>query len=391
MDRNKNRIGNASKKGQVTMFMIIGIVLVIGASFLFYFNSKNADKVTKGSTLNTDEFENYINTCLKNSLKKNLIQIGLQGGRLYKSQNGLMQDFDKSQAGSFYILNDGEKVPYLIDKPYGKEGDGNENYQSNAPGYPWINFPMRSGVATYTGYFGINRMPPLKKPQNYSIEEELESATLADVNACNLQSFENIYEITVKAPTLKISLNNSVVAKLNYPITIKDVKTGAKKDFTTFTQEVPTRLKDMFYFAADMIQNDVQNITYDISTATTNEFIVFIKRNASNYNDLIIITDKTSKIDGKQYKFQFARRNRLPAIEKLDKLTLTKGTDIWNIISQIKTQDPDEDKVSVIVEGFDQGHIVVDSDCTGIQVNITDGQYQDYEIFSTSKGNLICN
>ena len=66
---------NFSRKGQVTIFVIVGILLVVGIVFLFSFD--RAPKITRGQDL--DNPESYIDNCVREKAKtviKDLIGVG---------------------------------------------------------------------------------------------------------------------------------------------------------------------------------------------------------------------------------------------------------------------------------------------------------------------------
>lgn len=395
MSKRTKSMTESSKKGQITIFIILGIVLLAGASFMFYLNSKNAEKVEQKTSLNTDKIENYIKTCIDNSLKKNLLLIGDQGGLLYKSQNGPYDDFDKKFKGQLYVEYEGKNLPFLIAEPFGSDG----YYFSKPDKYPWIRFPYtQAGTKSYIGYFGINYLSPLNKPLKRSIQEEIETASLADIRNCDIKIFDAEYDIRSEEPSVEVIFANSTIMHVYYAISVSERKTGAKKEFKNFTSMIPVNFARMYSFTSMIAQQDVQNLTFNMSIATTNNFIVAIKENASKKDDVITIQDRLGKIDGKPYAFKFARKNRNPALEFLN-LTLNEGQSITAIAP--KAIDPDEDSIAYtyFVNGTlisdPVGRVITDGDCANghfnMMVNATDGQLHDSQEIPSSMIILRCS
>ena len=79
--RNKNRLG------QITLFILLGIILLFVLGIGFYFISEIATEKSKSAIENAQEFTNdilpvkkFIEECLKEASIKSAYKIGLQGG-----------------------------------------------------------------------------------------------------------------------------------------------------------------------------------------------------------------------------------------------------------------------------------------------------------------------
>ena len=165
------------KNAQITIFIIIGILVVVAFGITLYAGTKMSGRIeTKQTTqrleqLGLQPLQDYVNTCLSLATKEGLKLIGKQGGTIYASQGGLTPDYtDEKQ----YITQEETKVPYLIMPPEGNVGntdcnteeDCEENcclFQSEPPGYPYLGFPYAGGELLFTGYYGMSKIPPLYK------------------------------------------------------------------------------------------------------------------------------------------------------------------------------------------------------------------------------------
>lgn len=69
---------NSKKRGQVTIFIILAMLLIIIALAIFYF----LPKIKSSSDLGTKNPNTYFQSCMENDLEDTLTTIGLQGGSL---------------------------------------------------------------------------------------------------------------------------------------------------------------------------------------------------------------------------------------------------------------------------------------------------------------------
>ncbi len=74
------------KRGQVTIFIIIALVLVASVALFFFFRTKGIQKVGVGEEVEIDAF---LKTCLEDKVYEGIELIGIQGG--YVNLNGHLQ------------------------------------------------------------------------------------------------------------------------------------------------------------------------------------------------------------------------------------------------------------------------------------------------------------
>lgn len=80
-------------KAQITMFMILGIVILAAFGFVFYINEamsqirlqQNIDKIME-DVLETTALDYYVTICLERATQEALAMVSLQGGRIYDTQ-----------------------------------------------------------------------------------------------------------------------------------------------------------------------------------------------------------------------------------------------------------------------------------------------------------------
>ena len=136
------------KNAQVTIFIIVGIILLIGIGMMIYLVSFRAEKrseeqvvVQKLRKSVIRSVNDYITSCLDVAAAEALALVGKQGGVLYNTQGSLYPE-PVAGEGQDYIVYDEIKVIYDIIPPQGNIGD---IYFSIPPQYPWNKFPYVNG------------------------------------------------------------------------------------------------------------------------------------------------------------------------------------------------------------------------------------------------------
>lgn len=258
------------KRGQLAIFMILGLVILISFFLVFYFKSaaaKNKDDVvnTGKTSLDITPIKHYITTCLKEVSDEVLFEkIGKQGG--YLNPEGIVD----------YILYDGSKVPYYLDGIA-------------------VNYPTKDAIA--------------ERISNYVLAE-LESCLKLDV--FSEMGFEVAKPVSFEVNT---SINKKDVSvRLEYPLTVK--QGDQTTELLDFKVNLPVGLGDIYDSMETLIwyvknNGQVPNPAYNIgahcslydSNGLTN---VYVKN-----KEIIQFMDfSTYEQDYLQtYKFQFAVKN----------------------------------------------------------------------------------
>ncbi len=98
-------------KGQITIFIILGIVIIVGLVFMFSIRKVDTDKHIGASAevpLEVQPINTFIMSCLGKSAKEGVYHIGLQGG--YYKPPEPYYDFFSLKIPYYYYLSD-EKIP----------------------------------------------------------------------------------------------------------------------------------------------------------------------------------------------------------------------------------------------------------------------------------------
>ncbi len=353
------------KRCQVTLFIIIGIVILVIVGLLIYLTTyvtkKGIEKeITKSENipLAVQPIKTYIETCLDKTAKDAIILIGKQGGYIYENFGGL--GLPPLLNGAF-VDYDNNIYSYIIYPPMTEDFP----FSSKPPNYPWINFPIdpyppyREEV--FAGDFGLLTLPPLEGLGQMSIQYQLMTYIKNKIKDCmEFNVFEEQgFAVEEKGKlTVDVAIATTDIAvHLNYPLEIKSLTTEETTEISDFYINPKVRLRGIYGFVKELVSNDKNKINFDISDRENyrDDMTTQIRRgdgtDNKNYNDIITIIDNKLLLKDKPYEFNFARRNRRPAlyfIKPINPATNMFHENDWiyesNITKNPQAIDPDEDE-----------------------------------------------
>lgn len=347
------KISKKKSRAQITFMIILGLVIFISISFVFYLASSTTKKQigkeatqSKQTRMNVQPIIEYVNQCLDKVSREGLQIMGKQAGFLFKTRNGVPQggleeEFDdlfKKDIFLEYPSTDSFDVAYAISNDF---LDNKFMY----PNYPWVEFPYDAYPSTQIVYsnpfdsgldpnsllFGTIFLLELYRHIGGidSIQANLEAYVKSNVIECTkFNIFETQgYNITTDIENTYVNVTigvNDVGFRLTYPLAIEyfDEKTQIQDFFTS--QDI--RFETIYNEVQRIIINDVNDITYDIGTPSVIPGVsIIVERNVLGKDDVIRVIDTQSKILDKPFEFRFARKNRKPALHYIPNHT-TMGT-----------------------------------------------------------------
>ena len=385
------------KISQITMLMIVGLLLFIVVSFVLYLSKSAVKKQNqlsvKGAqqtSVDTLAIKNFVENCANKLTKESFLLLGKQGGYLYKSQGGTLIDYDEtSDEGKFFVKYNGFNVVYNILPPRFESSF----YTAKIPDYPWKTFPYTSShTEVFDGFFGINNMPFLYSYQGpHSIQAQIESYIDNNFEKClDLDFLKNqIYDIEIKKSKTQANIGrDNVNVKIDLPITLKNKNTKETFELGKFSTSIDLRLRGIYTYIKNLVDRDVKNIKFDIGNADSSEFGINIIQNFYSNDDLVIITDEKSQINGKPFQYVFVRKNRAPALYYLspDALYFDSGKNITeaDILQgqELKAEDPDEDHLQFSIKALAADPSLpktLDVPELKFRVEVNDGNLKDYQ------------
>ncbi|MBI2101706.1 hypothetical protein HYT53_03760 [Candidatus Woesearchaeota archaeon] len=252
----------ASKKTQVALFLIFGLVLVIAASFISYvaINKTRAEAEAASEIVNVADAPSSllpaklnIDFCVSETAKDSVVYTGLYGGYYKVPEPKLTYFYDE--------------VPYYA-------------YQSRNT------MPSRSSVEMQISGYVAEQLPQC-------IE--------------GLQDFQGA-RIEGGAISVKSTIGTeSVLVDINYPITIS--KEGAETQIPYFRAEVPVRLNTIYILASNITEGKIRDngaLCIDCLIDLASENNVFIDVVSEKDSMIFTIFDNATKVDGDDYIFSFA-------------------------------------------------------------------------------------
>jgi hypothetical protein len=324
------------RKAQITIFIIIGIILLVGLGMMIYlFSAKRGDEQVLAQNLRqtaVQPVKDYVTSCLDVAASQSLELVGKQGGFLYESQGGLTQEPLNVFKGKVYLDYDGLKLVYDIVPPTGNIGD---IYFSEPPDYPWPRFPYAAeGIQDY-GYFGVSKLPPLYREISgpLSIQDLLERSIVANVLKCadwntfelqglNIDAGKPTVQMIIAENTTQLEAEEYISFVLNWSITIKEYATQAQTTLNQFAVSYPVRFGQIYYTVKEIIDNDITNISYE--PQTTSLYFIAINKDVFGKDDVLIYQDAKAKLKGTPYEWRIARKNRAPALQWINQTRIDK-------------------------------------------------------------------
>ena len=229
-----------NKKAQVTLFVIIGLVLLIGAGLIYFLTS--SQQTTPETDIKNDlvdvgeeyrPVDLYVKTCLSSIGVSVLEQIGQHGG----------------------YLNPLETLEYDPLKPY--DGDGlllTNSEQSFIPYWVYIESPTEQDTTIYS---------TIKMPTLEDIERSHASEIDADLLKCinNFQSLEfSGAEIVINEnPKTEVTYTeDSVIIQTKLPLTVTTAD-GVTKDIESFYTILDIPFKKYYDLSRYVVSQEYEN------------------------------------------------------------------------------------------------------------------------------------
>lgn len=234
-----------NKKGQVTLFVIIAIVIVVLGVSLFVFK----DKIfTKTSSIQTQEVSTYVIDCIEKSLFSAVYEVAETGGYYIPSK-------DSTDSGiPYYLINNQNKVPSITQI-------------------------------------------------EYEISENLEFL----ISSCvSNSSFSDLNVIFGKPEVLSEIKEDRIFFSVNYPLNItKEENTYFLEDFGTFEKDI--ELKKLYDLSQRIILSILQENSFCISCFSDFALENDVSINFENpYEDTFIFSLKEKTQEKIPLNFKFA-------------------------------------------------------------------------------------
>ncbi|GEM_PF-3841581 len=327
-----------SKKSQITVFIIAGIVMLMVAGFMLYIGGSVK---TRKEAFYADNLPitKYVNECLKRFTGEAVSHLSGQAGYIYKSQGGSVIDPAAADEGKLYISFEGRKAPYLIRR------------LPTDDSYPWTTFPEAPLTGELTFIFPISASY-MQSQRQFERQIEAYVENKMSTNECmNFAADFKDYSAKASKPKATATLTDKdVFVKLKMPVEATELGTSTRFTLREFSTAKKSSIRKLYRIAKIIVDQDNNNFLFNINEISEVDGTTIVTVNdASNKDDVIVLEDRAAET-----RFVFARQNRRPALHYI------KGP---IGMSQLKAYDPDEDRLEF--------------DVNGNTVKVSDGQFED--------------
>jgi len=204
------------KRGQITIFIIIGFLLIIASALFFFVKQKSARFIPE--EIVPDEVvpvKRFVEKCMNDVARDGIDLLGSNGGFI--------------------------DIPYFISRDP-------KAYITVSPLFPELKTPLWY-------YSGYNRMPSL----DY-IREQLERYVGSSLQSCisNFQDFSDEFDIEeISAPQASVVFGEEDTSiELAYQLRIRDKQSTEATNMQAFITHVPKRVRTAYELASEIMESE---------------------------------------------------------------------------------------------------------------------------------------
>lgn len=272
-----------------------------------------------------------IKSCLDSKLKYAILTSGRQGGKIYQSQGG-----KSPLLGQFLNYYDSYFIPYYLPYysprdfyysgnlyfPYVCDQEPDPNYSLPFDGLnPFEQFELKSGCQRSNATTLVLNIPAIDSDlSENSFQSQILSYMKTNVDECyDIDKLIYPYVADVEnEPKLNLIISkNDIVLEVKRGVTI--TKDGKKIKEITVPIEITgkIRLREHYDFLKEVLLKELKNASFNPALASKDGFSVSVLRDVADnpyHNDVIIVKDLKSYIDGENFEIWVARTNNYPII-----------------------------------------------------------------------------
>jgi len=366
-----------ARKGQFTLFIILGIVMLAAFGFALYARTlivrtqldTQASKMV-GDALDTTPITYYVTRCLDDATKDAIATSMLQGGRIYDFQGGLtpFHLLDENVAWMNISVPEYDSTYYIV--PYGiRQQKDPACVDAPTPDYPYVASPAMMWAQDYAthciyrtneSYFGASTLPKLCDSNgpnrnggitcqvslygmSETVQQQLEIYIANKTRACvnfsifsNTLGNDNISVNNVPNVTFTFAKQGSLISA-SYPFTVYIHGSIPVVKMVSFQVGSNVALKEFYTFIYSLASNEISNYTFNFfeNYNSINYFALlphpnetYITRTSNicpgcvgsgpetgEEADLATIRDNGTEINGHALMFTALIENRWPALD----------------------------------------------------------------------------
>jgi hypothetical protein len=401
-----------NKKTQITMFVILGLVLLILVIMFFSFMKMLKQKPIPVKKiideLETGRLKNHVTNCMAKVGAGGLEKLGANGGVIYDFEGGRIIKDELTLGIDYLPYIDNLGQPYYV--AYGlRKNTACSTVDHSISGYPYpetlvsdlnsIYFnPANPANCLYTagldGFFGqinltklcyISRQSSCESYAKgtvigWTMQKQLEDYISKNLEYCiDFESFTRTIGANIThdpMPEVEVDIHDTDVSILvKYPITISFENQEPITQILNYQTTLNTRLESIFNYLHELLSGyEVKLLNFNMETdymisSWKPGFEISIKRAPCTscelpykYDDMFELVDRESSLDGKPFIFRFAIENRRPVLDLISDRTanpLDGNLDIF-----LNAKDPDDTPITYYFLSYGYGR----ENCQGVGV-----------------------
>lgn len=223
-------------KGQISLFIVIGVILILGAIFLISFTSNEVPLFSDDQSSST--IRNHVQACIEIEANQAIQLIANHGGWLYKPI-----------ASEVFIDRDTPSFLVEMARGYKDPGDAEIPY--------WVYIEDNEIKTNIPNYDKENDKYSLKNQLKRYLDENLEENCIRE-----FRDFEDAYDIDYDPKDInhKVTFTNEeILISLDLPIEIYQVNADQREYLESFNTQIENRIKEPYYLAKDIAHAQKEN------------------------------------------------------------------------------------------------------------------------------------
>lgn len=394
---NKKRVDQCSlrsKAGQVTVFMIVGLILLFVFIFIILVSkSIQLGQLEEGKegvlskAFQKEGLRIYVEDCLRDSLTQGLLLVGQQG-RLWSDQPGGRKRFEQGLTGIY--ITDGVRVFYALtnetynqhtDQSYypcsdGQRGVCSYQFPNTTIGFGTVEWLSSTIAGDLERYLIEETVVCVERQVRSNISQHIKVEASQDINLD--LSLENDLILVKAYYPLKLVLGDEELFSLtnfdfSYSSKFKQLLETAisfplqqDQQFIDFNFEEATLLENTFNYGCESSLSPTSICTRNIPSQQYRELSLKMERKSwPETGDTIIeftVPEGVILETPGEYTFRFARQNRPPALDYISQCPgddydylLLKGVagNLGTLNFTLIAADPDEENSILRTESLD--------------------------------------
>ena len=374
-----DRCSLRDKRAQITIFMIIGLLLLFAFLFVIFLTGKlqqaelqEAKESVLSKTFQKEGLRIFVEDCLKDSLTSGLILVGQQG-RLWDDQPGGRKRFEQGVTG--IQVRDNTRVFYGItkesynnhDENFYPCNDGDEeevcSYEyPNQVGFGTLQWRASTLAGDLERYLVAETLECVTESVQTELSQQIQVETTADIDL-DLALLDNSIAVQVYYP-LKLLLGSEELFSLAefdfiYQSKFKQLLDSAvafslqqDQQFVDFFFDEPTLLSNEFTYGCSSDESGectrgTQSQKYQSLSIEMNKEVW--EETGDDIFEFTLPENLILEAPG-EYTFRIARQNRPPALDYIsqcpsddyDYLVVKSSSELNTIDFEVNAIDPDE-------------------------------------------------